>query len=361
MNIDSLLLIEELSNAGGISGFEDEVLEVIRKSVGSSLKAEEDGLRNLYLFLDDAEKPEGNDRPVIMIDAHSDEIGFMIQSVKSNGLIKIVPSGGWFSQNVPAHRFRIRMRDGGYTFGVIATKPPHFMSVKEKETLVSIENMLLDVGASSREEVNEQFQIDVGAPVIPDVDFSYNPGNGVMMGKAFDNRLGCAAVVDTLFRLKEEKLHVIPVGSISAQEEVGLRGARVTANRIAPDAAIVFEGTPADDGWIDEGEAQSVLHRGPQIRHCDGSMIGNPRFIQFVKKIAEKNGLPFQEAVRRSGGTNAGAIHLNESGVPVIVIGIPARYIHSHYGFASFSDYQNAVKWAVESVKNISEDIIRGF
>ncbi|HBN84157.1 MAG TPA: peptidase M42 [Clostridiales bacterium] len=357
MKTDSLKLIQDLSNANGISGFEDEVLEVARKYIGDSLDVKEDTLRNLYC----TPKNQIENKPVVMLDGHTDEVGFMIQTIKNDGTMKFIPIGSWFAQNLGSQRVRIRNSDGDYIKGVVASKPPHFMNPSERNTVIEITGMVIDVGAVSKEEVTQKFKIEPGAPVVPEVTFEFNPMNKVMIGKAFDDRLGCACVLDTLTQLQGSDLNVKLVGSLSSQEEVGLRGAKVAAQTIRPDIAIVFEGTPSDDNFTDASIAQGAMGKGPQIRHRDSSMVGNPRFIKFARDIAKKENIKFQDAVRENGGTNAGNIHLSNTGVPTIVIGIPVRYAHTHYCYSSYNDYTEAVRWAVAILKNIDKDIIAEF
>jgi len=354
---DSVDLIKDLSNANGLSGFEDDALQVIRNYVGNTLDIKEDTLRNLCLY----RKNHTGKKPVVMLDGHTDEIGFMIQSIRPDGTMRFIAIGGWFSQNVGASKVRIRNSQGQYVKGVVASKPPHFMKPSERTSIIEITDMVIDVGATSMEEVINQFKIEPGAPVVPDVEFEINKNNGVMTGKAFDDRLGCACVLETLSNLQGLDLAVDLVGAMSAQEEVGLRGAGVTARQIKPNVAIVFEGTPSDDHFTDKHDSQAAMTKGPQIRHRDSSMIANPRFVKYARDIALKENIKFQDAVRLSGGTDGGNIHTENLGIPTIVIGIPVRYAHTHYGYASINDYKEAVRWAVAIIKNITPDIISGF
>jgi putative aminopeptidase FrvX len=353
----SLDLIKKLTNASGAPGFEDQVTEICRKEVADFAEAQEDCLRNLYLK---PQKNQGN-QPVVMLEGHSDEVGFMVHSINEKGMIKFAALGGWFSQALLGHKVRIRNNQGDYIPAVIASIPPHFLSEGKKNQVIQAEDMFMDVGASSRDQVIMEFGIEPGAPVVPDVDFYYDADNKVMTAKAFDNRLGCAAVVEALTKAKDLDLKVDLIGVLSAQEEVGLRGARISANRVRPQAAIVFEGTPADDTFSPVDQAQAVMKKGPQIRHVDSSMIANPRFVAFAREVARKNSLPFQDAVRLKGGTDAASIGLSHLGVPTIVIGVPVRYAHTHHCMASFEDYQNAVKWGLAIIKELDQETIEGF
>lgn len=352
-----LEFLRDMSNANGVSGFEDEVLEVIREYVGYEFDLKEDKMRNLYIY----SKKHNKALPTLMLDGHSDEVGFMVQSITSNGLIKFLAIGGWFSQNVGAHKVRIRNTDGKYITGIVASKPPHFMTSAEKTKIVEISEMLIDVGAISYEEVVEDFKIEPGAPIVPDVDFEYNDEMDIMIGKAFDNRLGCALVVEVMKELEEYNLNVNVVGAISSQEEIGTRGSVITANVIKPDIAIIFEGTPADDSHRGEYDRQGAVKEGPQIRHRDTSMIANPRFVKFARDIAKSNLIKFQDAVRLGGGTDAGKIHLSNEGVPCFVIGVPVRYAHTHYGISSYRDFTSAKEWAKKIAMALDFDSIDNF
>ena len=359
-NID---LIRELSNAPGVSGFEDEIAEIICRRANGLGELEKDSMLNLYLRRTCqaglADRTDG--QPVLMLDAHSDEVGFMIRAVRPNGTLDFHPLGSWVASNVAAHRVLVRNNSGVWLPGVVASKPPHFSSEAEKKLAPEITSMVIDIGASSEKEVREDYNISIAAPVVPDVSFEYRNDNDIMIGKAFDNRLGCTAVINTFRALAETKLEVNMTGVFASQEEVGLRGAAVSARTIKPDIAIVFEGAPADDTVTESYAVQSALKKGPMLRHIDNAMITNPRFQRFALDTALKNGIPFQQAVRTGGATNAGAIHLARKAVPVIVIGMPVRYIHTHYGIASYSDFENSVKLACAIIRGLNKEVIARF
>ncbi len=350
--MDSKKLIEELSNAYGAPGFEEDVLEVVAKYT-EDLNIQSDSMNNMYISSNFDE-----DKPTVMIDSHLDEVAFMVQSIEKNGLIKFIALGGWIPTNIPAHTVMIRNSENKYVKGIVASKPPHFMTKAEREKQIDINELRIDVGASSKDEVEETYKIPLGAPIVPDVKFEMKPNN-IMFGKAFDNRLGCAGVVETLVNLSKQDLNVNLIGTLSVQEEVGLRGAEVSAKKARPDLAIVFEASPADEQYKDEGSAQAALGKGAQLRHRDGSYICHPGFIKFAKKIADENNIKYQEAVRLSGGTNAGRIHLSNNGVPTLVLSIPSRYIHTHYNYASLNDYKETLKLVENVLQRLNWDEIK--
>lgn len=353
MKIDSISLIEELSNAYGAPGFEDEVVEIINSKFGQVFNIKEDAMRNLVIY----RKNHSGNKPIIMLDGHSDEVAFIVQSIRPNGTLRFIPLGGWMPQTVPGHKVMIKNEDGVYIEGVIGAKPPHFSS--GENGLQPISDMIIDVGSTSYEETINIFKIEPGAPVVPDARFSFNETTGVMLGKAFDNRLGCCAVIETLLGLEGLDLPVDIVGSISVQEEVGCRGAKVNTNTIKPDLAIVFEGSPADDTFMDSYDSQGALKKGTQIRHFDVRLIANHRLISLAKSTAKEKNIPYQCAVRRGGGTDAGPIHIENSAVPCLILGMPVRYAHTHYGFSAISDYEASINLSLELIKKLDLEILK--
>ena len=219
----------------------------------------------------------------------------------------------------------------------------------------------MDVGASSREEVTEVYGIRPGDPIMPDVSFEYHKENGILYGKAFDNRLGCVSIIDTMQALRDEadQLAVEVVGAFAAQEEVGMRGATVTTQVVKQDLAILFEGSPSDDFFFSATQAQGRMKNGVQIRRMDKSYISNPVFMEYAMELAGKFGIRYQEAVRRGGSTNAGRISLIGKAVPVLVLGVPSRYVHSHYNFCAKDDLEAATELAAQVIKGLDGERIR--
>ena len=250
-----LKLCETITNAFGPSGFENEVAAAVQAALPAG--SQRDAMQNVY-----APFAPLSGKPVVLLDAHLDEVGFMVQSITANGLAKLVPLGGWVEHNVPAHIFQIRTRKGSMVRAVTASKPPHFMSAAERQAPLSMDSILLDAGVSSREQALA-LGIEPGCPAAPEVAFSYNEATGFALGKAFDCRLGCACLVELARALQSANLAVDAVAAFSTQEEVGLRGAKVTAERLRPRLAICLEGTPADDTF-----ARPVRRRACWARGC---------------------------------------------------------------------------------------------
>lgn len=355
--IQNLKMIGDISNANGAPGFEDEVVKVLRGYAEGLGELKEDSLRNFYIY----RKENRGGRPVVQLDAHSDEVAFMVQAIKPNGTLQIIPLGGWVTSNIPAHKVWVRNADGEYIPGIVASKPPHYMTEAERKAPLEISSLSVDVGAVSMEDAVQNYHIRIGEPIVPDVTFRYDEAHDLMVGKSFDCRLGCAQILAALKELAGEELNVDLVGACASQEEVGTRGSVITSRVIHPDLAIVFEGCPADDTCVEPYMVQTAIKKGPMLRHIDARMITNPRYQRYALDMAAKKGIPVQDAVRSAGSTNGASIHLSGEGVPTIVIGIPVRYAHTHYGISSYADFENGVKLACEILRDMNEEKIKSF
>lgn len=354
----SLLMIQELADAKGASGFEDEVLEVARKYADGLGTIEEDCLRNLYIY----RKENKGNRPVIMLDAHSDEVGFMIHSIKPNGTLRFITIGGWSKNALTSAKVMVRNALGEYIPGIIAAKPVHFMSAAERNNPnVEISNMVIDIGATSDQEAIEDFHIRIGEPVVPATKFYHDQKHDLLFGKAFDCRIGCAALIEALRRLEGKELPCDVVGVLSSQEEVGERGCMVAVNRVKPNAAIVLEGCPADDTFTESYAIQTALKKGPMFRFMDVSTICNPRFQRFTLDLCGKLNLPVQASVREGGGNNAAVINTSLLGAPAIVAGVPVRYIHSMNCMTSYFDFEATVNVVCALLENLTPEQIKKF
>ncbi len=358
-NQKTLQMIADFSNAKGPSGFEDETVLAARKHIGSGFDVEEDCLRNFYMY----RKSNTGNKPVFMLDAHSDEVGFMVHSIRPNGTLRFVALGGWNVGSLASSKVLVRNAEGSWIPGIIAAKPVHFMSASEKASsgASDISALSIDIGAVSAQDAKDNFKIRIGEPVAPDVTMEYDEQHDLMFGKAFDCRIGCAALIETLHRLQDENLDVDLVGVLSSQEEIGERGIHVAVNRVKPQIAICFEGCPADDTFTEPYAVQTAFKKGPMLRYMDKSIICSPRYQRYALDLADALSIPAQASVREGGGNNGAIIHTSLDGIPTIVIGVPVRYIHSVHGIASYYDFEATVRLAVEIVKSMNEGIIKSF
>lgn len=350
MRTKAISLLEELTQAHSVSGHEDEVRAIFVDELEACGELSTD--HNGSVFCEAA-----GDGPRVMVAGHMDEVGFMVQNITVDGFIQFLTIGGWWEHNVLSQRVEILTRNGDKILGVVSSRPPHFLQASQRKQVMPIDQMYIDVGAESRRDVIEEFGISLGDPIAPVSQFTAMARDDWYMAKAFDNRVGMAGVIQAGQILSQSKRpnHLIFCGTV--QEEVGLRGAKTAANFIRPDVAIVLEGPPADDTpGFSRADCQGRIGGGVQIRLFDSSAITNPRLARLAIEVAEKEGIPHQVTVRRSGGTDAGSFHQANHGIPSIVLGVPARYIHSHNSIIDVNDYLHMLSLAIALVHRIDDE-----
>ncbi|NBV49360.1 MAG: M42 family peptidase, partial [Verrucomicrobia bacterium] len=312
-----LRLLEDYTQAHGTSGHEDAVRAIfVRELRGRAFSA--DGLGGVLAA---PASPKGG--PRVVLTAHMDEIGFLVQAVTHDGFLRVVPVGGWPDGVLAAQRLRVWSRAARKEFlGVVAALPPHQGGAQA----ASADKVLVDIGARSAEAV-ARLGIRPGDPVVPEGPFTALAEPGLYVAKAFDNRVGMAALTLATHALDAAPPACDLLAVATVQEEVGCRGAVVAARLAKPDVVIVLEGPPADDlpGLAPHGETQGALGGGVQVRAYDPTAIMNPRLVDLALQVAAGQGIPCQLAVRRTGGTDARAFQAHELGLPVIVLGVPAR------------------------------------
>lgn len=351
MRDKALRLLDDLTAAHGVPGHEDEVRELFLRELAGCGEISADRTGSVLCAT-------GNG-PRVLVAGHMDEVGFLVQSITPEGFLRFLALGGWWEHTLLSQRVVIRTRDGRKVPGVIGTQPPHFLPENQRRQVIPIEQMFIDVGAGSREEAEQVFGIRPGDPVAPWAPLIPLARKGLLMAKAFDNRVGMAAAIQAgqLLAASTHPNRLLIAGTV--QEELGMRGARTLAHLARPDVAIILEGPPADDTpGFSRPEAQGRLGGGVQIRAFDPSAILSPRLVQLAEETARHEGIPCQLTVRRSGGTDAGPIHLAGEGVPTVVLGTPARYIHSHNAIIDLDDYLHMVALTVALVRRLDEPTV---
>ena len=329
-----LPLLAELSSCPGPPGGERQIAHLIQKHLRDFCEVRYDGLGSLL-----AEKPGHQERPRLLLCAHMDEIGFMVQSVTDKGFLRLQPLGSWNTEGLAATRLVVRTAKGDLP-AVIPAVPPHFKKNGDEKT--KGDEILADVGALSRQEVQE-FGIMLGDLVTPAPRFEIF-GEKVVANKAWDDRAGCAAMVLAMKHLCDFNHAATVIAAGTVQEEVGARGATTAVHLAKPDLAIVLEGAPADDlPGLAKDEPQGALGRGCQIRLFDPTTIVNRRYWQWARDLALAHGIPHQLAVRQSGSTDARPIHVANGGIPTLVLSTPVRYIHSPTGLLHLDDFEATV------------------
>ena len=350
-----LKLLEEVSLAPGIPGYEGEVAEVLARWAKPVVaNPQYDGLGSVIFEL------AGDDSgPLIMIAAHMDEIGFMVRRVTDDGFIKFQPVGVWCDHALPGHRVRIHSGDTEI-LGVIGTKPPHLIPSEKRDESLKLKDLYIDIGARDAEEV-ESFGVRPGDPITPVSTFSAVGDGHMLMSKAWDNRMGCCLLVDLLYRLAE-KDHPNTVAAVgTVQEELGLRGAETSTASVKPDVGIALEIDVAGDvPGVCVDEAAAELDSGPSLPIYDVSMIPNLQFRDLVMEVSEEMDIPLQKTVAPM-GTDAGKIHLHDAGVPSVVLGVPTRYIHAHSGILSIDDYERTLDLLDALISRLDWETVQSF
>lgn len=340
-------LLKKLSEAHGVPGHEEKVRELLRRELEKSCdEVFVDRLGNLIAR-------KGNGRRRIMLDAHMDEIGLMVKHIDRKGFIRFTTLGGFFDQTLLNQRVVVHTSRGEVA-GVIGSKPPHLMKEEERKKVVKAENMFIDVGAGDAEEVRK-LGVSVGDYITFDRSFARLAGR-LVTGKAFDDRIGCYALVEVMRRLEVEA-EVYAVATV--QEEVGLKGARTAAYRVYPDLAIVLEVTTAGDyPGVREEESPIKLNSGPAITIVDArgrGLITHPSVKELLTSTAEEAEIPYQLEVGEGGTTDATTIHLTKEGVPAGVVSVPTRYIHTPVEVASGKDIELTVELVARAIERWAE------
>jgi endoglucanase len=340
-------LLKELTETPGIPGYETPIRSLIRKYLYKYGELTQDKIGSVICC-----KQGFSDKPKIMLAGHMDEIGFMVKQITPEGFIKFLPLGGWFDQVLLGQRVIIQTHKGDVV-GVIGAKPPHLLSAEEREKIVKRKDKYIDIGASSKEDV-EKAGIKPGDPIVPRADFVELSGGTTYLSKAFDDRVGTALVISTFEELQNIDHPNTIYGVATVMEEVGIRGATTSVRVVDPDVAIILESDIAGDvPGIKPEESSIKLGLGPTVVLYDARMIPNIRFRDLVLETANQIGVPVQLSAIEGGATDGAVVHLHGIGVPTIVIGIAARHIHSHSSIIHRHDYDNAVKLLIALVMRL--------
>jgi len=346
------MLLPELSMASGVSGDESAVRQIIHQAISPHVT-------DLYVdsmgSLTALKKGTGAVPLRVMLDAHMDEVGFVVTGFENDGLIRFAAVGGFDDRILLGKRVKVGRK--GHA-GVILSTPIHF---GRDAAVKPIKDLRIDIGANSK--ANAESAVSLGERIVFDSEY-VALSETIVRGKAFDDRVGCSLLIDVL--QSETPYPVDVLASFSVQEEVGLRGAKVTAQRLKPDAAIILEGTTAHDVPLADTDRDDPtvptpvarLNGGPVLTFMDASFIAPPKLLAFARETAEQQGIPYQLKQALGGGTDAGAIHLTRSGVPCLVISMPCRYIHSPQAILSLTDYQHTLALVKSLLNHITPDVL---
>jgi endoglucanase len=342
--------LEALTALDGPSGFEQAVVAYLDDHLAAAGgQTQVDAMGNLYAALG-AEQAA----PHVMIAAHSDEIGAIVRHVDERGFLRIDPLGGVSPVLLVGRRVRV----AGH-MGVVGTRPGHLLSPEERRQAPPIDQLYVDVGADSAEEA-AALGIRVGTPLTYDAPLQAYGNPDRLSGKAIDNRLGCAILLQLFRELAAAPFMGRLTGLVAVQEEVGLRGAAVAARRVQPDFAIVVDTLPVGDTPdVPPGRMPGRIAHGPVLVVAAGGSveghIGHPQLNARLEAAAQEVGVPLQRATSIGYAvTDAAAIHLQGRGIPTAVLGLPRRYSHSPVCTFDINDAVGAVRVLEQFVRGMA-------
>ncbi len=356
---EQVALLERLCNASAVSGDEREVRGIVLEQVKPL--ADEVRVDALGSVLAIRHARSGGDHPLrVMLDAHMDEIGFMIVADEEGGLYRFVKVGGIDDRTLPGKGVLVGK---DHIPGVIGAKPIHLTEPGETESKIPLDALRIDTGPNGG-------KIKVGDRAVYATRFrEIGPS---FLAKALDNRLGCATLIELLRLAGSGELdHLELLFTWSVQEEIGGRGARPAAYGLDPEAAFAIDSTPAYDLPLHNAEGgtgpklentvyNTRLDAGPAIYIADSSTLGDPRLVSHVIGAAEAESIPFQIRQPGGGGTDAGAIHRVRAGVPSIAISIPGRYAHTAAGLVRRADWENTLRLVWRSLARLDRSVLNG-
>lgn len=351
---ETIQLLKTLTEAHGVPGHEHDVSVIVSEFLEKSGAVSQDKLGSLIC------RQEG-EGPRVMLAGHMDEIGFMVKHVTDEGFIKFLPLGGWWDQVLLGQRVIIKTHNGDVT-GVIGAKPPHLIDADERDKLLKKKDMFIDVGATSRQDVDEA-GVRVGDPIVPQSEFVVLSNQKTYLSKAFDNRIGCAVVIDVLrnFANGHGRHPNELYGVTTVMEEVGLRGATTSVRSVDPHVAIILESDIAGDvPGIKDEECSVKLGAGPSVLVYDARMIPNLKLRDLIIDTADELNISLQFAAIQGGTTDGAAVHLHNTGVPTVVVGVPARHIHSHGAIIHRKDYDDTVRLITSVVSRLDAETVAG-
>ena len=343
-------LLRELSEAHGVPGYETEIRALVRKHLEPLGTVEQDRIGSLVCC-------QGESGPRVMLAGHMDEIGFMVNHVTKEGFLKFHPLGGWWDQVLLGQQVVVKTHKGNL-MGVIGAKPPHHLPADERNKVVVKKDMYMDIGATSKEEV-EEVGVRLGDPIVPASAFHVLANGKSYMGKAFDDRVGVALMIDALRHFSQHPGPNVLCGVATVMEEVGTRGAKTSAEVVNPDVAIVLEsGICGDVPGIKPEESDIKLGGGPGLSLLDARMIPNLALRDLVIETAKELEIPLQFSTMIGGATDGSQIHLHRVGVPTVSLEVPARHIHSHASIIHRDDYDQALQLLVAVIEKLDQETV---
>ena len=340
-------LLQQLTEAAGVSGQEKEIRLLIRDLIAEHVDEwHVDAMGNLIA----RKEGTGDSRLRVLVDAHMDEVGLMVSDIDNSGMLKFETVGGFDDRALLGKVVQVGLKK---QIGVIGAKPIHLLKSNQRNSIVKREAMRIDIGATKKEEARGKVSAGDFATFVTE----YEELGQTAIGKAFDDRAGCATLIELL---RAEPFPFDLYAAFTVQEEVGLRGAQVAAYGIKPDVAFVLECTPAYDLPNKDDVSPNVsLGKGPAIYVMDRGTIQDPRLVSHIIHTAVTQDIPYQIRQPGGGGTNTAVIQRLHGGVPAATLAVPGRYAHTPVMMINLNDYANLVKLAEATLRSLTPEIVK--
>ena len=345
-------LLQSLADAPGPPGFEEPVRKLLvdaMKPFAASMRF--DGLGSIIAT-------QGTQGPRVMVDAHMDELGGMIRRITPNGLLSMQMLGGWLDQALVDQRWTI-VGSKGPVRAVTGIRDIHVVPAEERARVYPRDSLFLDVGAKTDAEVRDM-GISPGDPVVPDAPFAILNGTENYLGKGWDDRVGCAVIVEVMRRLATQPHSNQVFYAITTQEEIGLRGAHTATDAIKPDIGIALEaGVTGDVFRAHPEESQVKLGAGPGIFLYDSAELPNRKFTAFIRQHAAAKSIPLQYDLVTGYGDDSAEIQKSNGGVPTVNLVVPVRYTHAHNGIMNRRDFDQMVELLTAVLQRLDADTVQ--
>lgn len=337
MNID---FFKKLSEADGIASNEGEVRKVLLEELKDhSDEIVCDGLGSIIFS-----KIKDEKAPNIMICAHMDEVGFMVRSIDNLGMIHLITIGGVKPLAQFTQKVRITTSDG--------RKIPAIINGIYNDG--KAEKIYADVGAYTAEEVYN-LGIKVGDMVTYTTEFEEFTLQNRLVGKAFDDRIGCFVMGEVLKRLDKKDINCNIHFAATSSEEVGIRGGKTATQLMNPDVVFVIDVACAKNEFVRDYTNQKQIDKGVMLMHRDRTLVPNKEMINYIIETAEKNNISLQHDMFESGGTDGGEAHLVNEGKPCAVTCVPVRYGHCAFSIVSNKDLETIIELYTQLILNFDE------
>ena len=345
-------LLEQLANAPGPPGAEEPVRAIMVPAMKPFATApiRYDGLGSVIA-------QQGSTGPVIMIDAHMDELGGMVRRVTPGGLLTMQMLGGWLDQALVDQRWII-LGSKGPVHGVTGIRDIHVVPAEERTKVYPRNSLFIDIGAKNAAEA-AAMGVEPGDPVVPDAPFVALNGSDNYLGKAWDDRIGCAVLLEAM-RLTATHPHPNTLVFVATtQEEIGLRGARTAAQVVKPAIGIAIEGGITGDSPTGHPEESQVkLGAGPGMFLYDSSTLPNRKLVEFVKQTAKSAGIPLQADLVQGYGDDSAEMQASNGGTPTINLVVPVRYTHAHNGIVNRKDFDGMVNLVAAMLEHMDQKTV---